>query len=305
MMSKQVGASEEQSSWLVRDRAYRRYPNINKQLLTDLYCTQGLSTVEISKHLNVSRNLVMEYMDMYDIERRRPSVAGAMKSRVYPINERYFERVDEPDQAYIVGFILGDGTLVDRKKSKRLVLAIADSDREVLESIAEWLGCSDLIRRQQRPATPREQPKVWLAINNTRLVDDLVALGVPLSPKSGKESFIEFSTSELTWAFVRGVSDADGCIRVYERSNLVKGKLYGPYRRARWSVTIGMPFVYGLKEFLKREGIDLSLKCIQPKQGTALLETANQKTIREIARRMYQYGTLWLRRKKDTFDLLG
>jgi hypothetical protein len=41
----------------------------------------------------------------------------------------------------------------------------------------------------------------------------------------------------------------------------------------------------------------LSPKCIQGKQGTGLIEVANQHTIRAIARRMYQYGTLWLQRK--------
>jgi hypothetical protein len=40
----------------------------------------------------------MEYMEMYGIERRRPGAAGAMKSRVYPINERYFQFVDEPNK---------------------------------------------------------------------------------------------------------------------------------------------------------------------------------------------------------------
>jgi hypothetical protein len=304
-MGKPVGPDDERSDQVARERSYRRYPNINKQLLTDLYYTRGLSTVEIAKHLGVSRNMIWEYMEMYDLKRRSSGQAGAMKSRIYHVNERYFQHIDEPDKAYIVGFILGDGTLVDRGKAKRLVLSLADSDGELLEQIAERLNCRELIRRGQQPRTHGEQPKASLAINSTRLVDDLIALGVPLSPKSGKEPFIEFSSLELTWAFLRGASDADGCIRVYERSGVVKGKLYGPYRRARWSITIGPPFVYGLKGFLEGEGISLSPKCIQSKTGTGLLEIADQNTIREIARRMYQYGTLWLRRKKDIFDVLA
>ena len=68
-MSKQVGPDGEQSRQVARDRAFRRYPNINKQLLTDLYYTQGLSTVDIAKQLGVSRNLIWEYMVMYDLER--------------------------------------------------------------------------------------------------------------------------------------------------------------------------------------------------------------------------------------------
>jgi len=304
-MSKQVGLDGEQSRQVARDRAFRRYPNINKQLLTDLYYAQGLSTVDIAKQLGVSRNLIWEYMEMYDLERRALGQAGALRSRIYPINEQYFDRIDEPDKAYIIGFILGDGTLSDRGKAKRLIFTLADKDGELLEEIAERLNCRNLVRRGQPAAIPTEQPKARIAINSTKMVNDLVALGVPLSPKSGKEPFIEFATTELTWSFIRGVSDADGCIRVYERSGLVKGKLYGPYRRARWSITIGTSFVYGLRDFLEREGIQLSAKCIQPKQGTGLIEVADQDTIREIARRMYQYGILWLQRKKDTFDLLG
>jgi hypothetical protein len=304
-MDKQVGANDEQSSWLVRDRENRRYPNINKQLLFDLYCVQGMSTVEISRQLQVSRNLVMEYMEMYNIERRRPGLAGSMKSRVYPINERYFQQVDDPDKAYIAGFILGDGTLVDRRKSKRLVIALADSDYEILEAIAIRLNCPSLVKRNIVSKAEREQPKTRLAINSTRLVDDLVELGIPLSPKSGKEEFISFPTVDLTWAFIRGVSDADGCIRVYERTGIVKGKMYGPYRRAKWSVTIGSPFVHGLKAFLEQQGVPIAPKSIQPKEGTALFEVSNQESIRLIAEKMYQHGSIWLQRKKDIFDLLG
>jgi DNA-binding CsgD family transcriptional regulator len=302
---KLVGARREGSRWLVRDRTFRRYPHINKQLLTELYLVQELSTVEIAKRLKVSRNVVLEYMEMHGIERRHPGEAGAMKSRVYQIDEQHFERIDEADKAYIVGFILGDGTLVDRGKSKRLVLSVADGDGVLLERIAERLNCADLVQRELRPNAPTEQPKAKLVVNSTRLVNDLVTLGVPLSPKSGREPFIEFATPELTWAFIRGVSDADGCIRVYERSNIVNGEFRGRYRRARWSVTIGKPFVYGLRDFLERNGIQLRPSCIQPKQGTGLLEVADQQKIRRIAQHMYQDGTLWLQRKKDIFDKLG
>src|SRR5689334_18418032 len=106
-MSKQVGLDSEQSYQVARDRTFRRYPNINKQLLTDLYYTQGLSTVDIAKQLGVSRNLIWKYIQKYDLERRAPGQAGALKSRIYPINKHYFQYIDEPDKVYIVGFILG------------------------------------------------------------------------------------------------------------------------------------------------------------------------------------------------------
>ena len=60
-MNKQVGSDDEQSHQVARDRAYRRYQDITKQLLTELYNVQGLSTVEIARQLGVSRNLIWEY----------------------------------------------------------------------------------------------------------------------------------------------------------------------------------------------------------------------------------------------------
>lgn len=67
----------------------------------------------------------------------------------------------------------------------------------------------------------------------------------------------------------------------------------------------GMSFVHGLKTFLEQQGIPVAPKSIQPKEGTALFEVSNQESIRLIAQQMYQYGSIWLQRKKDIFDLLG
>jgi len=89
------------------------------------------------------------------------------------------------------------------------------------------------------------------------------------------------------------------------RSGIVNGKLYGPYRRARWSLTIGRPYVEGLVAFLNEEGISTAPCCLQPKTGTAVFEMASQDAIRAVAERMYRDGSLWLDRKKRIFDTLG
>ena len=81
--------------------------------------------------------------------------------------------------------------------------------------------------------------------------------------------------------------------------------LYGPYQRAKLSITCGEPFVNDLRNFLQGQAFSLSKKCIRPKQGTGLIEISHQDTIRKFGREMYQYGSLWLQRKKDIFELLG
>lgn len=304
-MDKQVGPDDEQPHRAARERAFRRYAHINKQLLSELYYTQGLSTVEIARHLGVSRNVIWEYMEMYRLKRRAAGSAGALKRRSHHFDESYFEDIDTDDKAYILGFILGDGTLVDRGSSKRLQIAIADDDGDLLEAMAIRLGDRSLVRRNIRPLSPTEKSKALLRCDSVRLVNDLIRQGIPLGRKSGGEPFIQLSNDGLTWSFLRGVFDADGNIRVYERSGIVKGKWYGPYQRAKWSITCGKPFVHGLRDFLLGQGFLLAKRCIQPKQGTGLIEIADQNTIREIGARLYQYSSLWLQRKKAIFERLG
>ncbi len=303
-MDKPVGLDDEQSRRAARDRAIRRYPHITKQLLENLYYTQGFSTVAIAQQLGVSRNVIWEYMEMYGLERRSPGQAGAAKSRTHIIDEQFFERIDDADKAYIVGFILGDGTLVDRGSSKRLQIGLADDDGELLEKIAYSIGDVSLVRRCIPARTLFERPKAVLRVDSVRLVEDLVEIGIPLGKKSGKEPFLEFPTDCLTWSFIRGVFDADGSIRVYERSGIVKGVLYGPYQRAKWSITCGEPFTQGLRHFLLNREFALNAKCIQKKPGTSVIELSDQSTIRQIGAEMYRYGSLWLQRKKDIFDQL-
>lgn len=303
-MDKPVGSDGEQSPRAARDRAFRRYPHITKQLLENLYYTQSLSTVAIARQLGVSRNLIWEYMEMYGLERRSPGQAGAAETRTHYIDEGFFEEISDADKAYIVGFILGDGTLIDRKSSKRLQIGLADDDGDLLEMIAFQLGDISLVKRNIPARTPFEKPKALLRVDSVRLVEDLIAVGIPLGKKSGHEPFLEFFADWLTWSFIRGVFDADGSIRVYKRSGFVKGTLYGPYRRAKWSITCGEPFTQGLRQFLLNRDFTLNEKCIQKKQGTSVIEISDQSTIQQIGAELYRYGTLWLQRKKDTFDLL-
>lgn len=303
-MDKPVGSDEEQSRRTARERAFRRYAHINKQLLEELYYTQSLSTVDIARQLGVCRNVIWEYMEMYGLERRKPGKAGALKSRHHIFDESYFAQIDHDDKAYILGFILGDGTLIDRGTSKRLQVALMDADGYLLEELASRIGDVSLVRRAIPSQTEREQPKALLRINSTVLVNDIASQGIPVGRKSGVEPFLHFDSDRLTWNFIRGVFDADGCIRVYQRSGVVNGTTYGPYQRVKWSITCGLPFVSGLRDFLKKQGFKLGDKCLRLKQGTSLIELANQETIRAIGTAMYQYGSLWLLRKKRIFDAL-
>lgn len=58
-------------------------------------------------------------------------------NRKYTLNQSYFDAIDTPNKAYIVGLLLADGN-VSPNKSMRLQLSI--SDKSILEKINEEIG---------------------------------------------------------------------------------------------------------------------------------------------------------------------
>lgn len=296
-----VGFPAEQSAGSVRERSFRKYASLlTRDLLTKLYFTENKSTVDISRELGVAINTVREYMAIHGLERREAGEAGGAKSKVHHFDEKFFSQVDTHDKAYMLGFILGDGCLSQRVSSRRLTVAVADSDREIVEAMADRLGCATLLTVREATAK-NEQDKAILVVGSTPLVNDLVRAGIPMSPKSGIEPFLEQATPALTWSFLRGLSDADGCIRVYERTREFGGKVYGPYQKVKWSITIGLPCVEGICKFLQSEGFALPAKCIQLKQGTSLFEVSSSSLLKEVRTKLYQDGSLWLPRKREAF----
>ena len=56
-----------------------------------------------------------------------------------------------------------------------------------------------------------DSDKILLTLKRVKITNDLLANGFPISPKSSKEKFINFDDNDLTWNFIRGMFDADGC----------------------------------------------------------------------------------------------
>ncbi len=84
---------------------------------------EGYSQVDIAKLLGISRGTILRWnKELQFIETRDPGEAGKLKCKIYDYNENYFANIDTLNKAYIVGYITGDGTIFDRRKSKRLVL---------------------------------------------------------------------------------------------------------------------------------------------------------------------------------------
>ncbi|MDQ0244408.1 intein/homing endonuclease [Bacillus fengqiuensis] len=248
---------------------------------------EGYSQVDIAKMLKVNRGTISRWnKELGFITSRSSGEAGKMKSRMYEYNEDYFANIQTSNQAYLIGYILGDGTLVDRKKSKRLVLSLAEEDKQLLYDIAKEFNMTEVVKFRKTNAK-NEQNKFSLLISSTKLCNDLISLGVT-PKKTGNEKWIDFNDEKLQWAFLRGFFDADGHIRVYQRNGWLKSRV---------GFTGTKEMLESILQFLRSYGIGRNVNSIHKKQGCYDLYISSVKEAQIMFGHLYKYGGIKLNRK--------
>lgn len=255
---------------------------------------QGYSQVDIANKLEVSRGTIKRWNDELNfIKARTPGDAGKLKNKIYHYNENYFEDILTANQAYLTGYITGDGTVFDRNKSKRLVLSLAETDRQLLVDISKELNMYEGIKFRKKNAE-NEQNKFSLVINSTKMCNDLISHGIG-PRKTGNEKWLDFQDNELQWAYLRGFFDADGHIRVYIRNG---------YKKARLGFTGNPEFLKKILFFMKSQGLAQNVHSITHKQGCSDLYISSIKDLTIIFNEIYKYGDIKLNRKYQKFSSL-
>lgn len=254
----------------------------------------GYSQVDIAKNLKLNRGTIKRWNDELSfIQPRTPGEAGKLKNKIHKYDENFFKEIKTPNQAYILGYITGDGTIFDRGKSKRLVLSLAEEDKQLIYDIAKEFNMHYAVKFRKRNKE-NEQNKYSLVINSTKMCNDLVNLGIG-PRKTGKEKWISFHDDVLNWSFLRGFFDADGHIRVYERNG---------YLKVRLGFTGNVEMLKSILQFLKSNGFAKNVNSIIEKQGCSDLYVSSINDVRLIAKEMYKYGDIKLNRKYKKFTSL-
>jgi hypothetical protein len=254
----------------------------------------GFSQVDIAKKLKLNRGTIKRWNDKLSFFKgRSPGEAGKLKNKIHKYDENFFTSIKNPNQAYILGYITGDGTIIDRGKSKRLVLALAEEDKQLIYDIAKEFNMQNNVKFRKKNKE-NEQNKYSLVINSTKMCNDLINLGIG-PRKTGKEKWISFHDDSLNWSFLRGFFDADGHIRVYERNG---------YQKARLGFTGNVEMLKSILLFLKSKGFAKNVNAITQKQGCSDLYLSSVIDILKIGKEMYKDGDIKLNRKYEKITSL-
>ena len=155
-----------------------------------------------------ARQIAKQYMVSGDVIRRILIDNGIEIRRHYgqTFNEYYFDNIDTPNKAYLLGFLYADGCV---NKNNTISFAVHQKDKEILEMYVSELKATNQI------TYVKNKPHVRLTFCSKHMCDTLINLGCG----HNKTNSLEFpAIPEIyKYDFIRGFMDGDGCISVINR----------------------------------------------------------------------------------------
>lgn len=135
----------------------------------------------------------------------------------YKINEDYFKKWSY-EMAYILGFIVADGSLEDASYLRGKYLRIYNTDYYIINEIKYRLQSDHRIVQ----SSPRDNRKVlyMLRIGSHKIFQDLGRLNI--HPNKSLNIRVPTVPKKYFSSFLRGYFDGDGCIYIEKKKNNLK-----------------------------------------------------------------------------------
>lgn len=174
--------------------------------IIDLYQNKNMSTVKIGKKYGCSHKKIAKVLEAYNIPRT------GISRRKYRINENFFDKIDNQDKAYILGFLYADGC--NYKPKQTVLMSLQEEDFDILEKIRVCMGNEhpleyiDYSNKHDFGYTYKNQYR--MLIFSKHMCDSLDNIG--MTPN--KSLTLEFPRidKELYRHFIRGYFDGDGSV---------------------------------------------------------------------------------------------
>jgi len=211
-------------------------------------------------------------------------------NRRYGLNEYYFDKIDNPNKAYLLGMLYADGC--NHVDHYAITLSLQEQDKDVVEfmkSEVEYEGPIRIHRLSQKDSRHKDQH--ILCINDQRMSLRLEELGV-VQNKSLIIQFPKFITDDLMPHFIRGYFDGDGSLHYNEK-----------HQKTYTSVVGTKDFCESLSQILQ------TLNCkhfiVHPKQckdsNTFVLKTCGNKSSLTFLNWMYDNNEFHMERKYQKY----
>ena len=200
-------------------------------------------------------------------------------------NIDYFEKIDTEDKAYFLGFIIADGAISNNSNN----ISIIQKDPYILYEFKKYIEFSGDI---YLPYKDRNVCTINFSSSKTK--NDLSKLGVfPNKTYTIKYPDIP---EELQNHFIRGVFDGDGCISLRKDKD---GHQRGQFNICSGSYDFIVEYYNRLVNYC---GLSGNNKIRNPKGSYYVVDWGGMSDIEKIYDFLYKDASVFLPRKKETFD---
>lgn len=244
----------------------------------------GLSQAKIGKMYNVGHYIIGKILRKCGVAARDDS----HKSRKYTINENYFDNIDTPNKAYLLGLLLSDGC--NYPPQHRVKLELQERDKEILNKInIEFQSNKPLAFNNLNSKNANWQNTYRLDITNKRISDRLSELGV-VQNKSLILAFPTWLDESMYAPLLRGYLDGDGHIE---------------WGKTRFITLVGTSqFCEHVKNFCENQ---LKIKCsvhdtANKDSNTKLLYIGGKAGVKQFLDFIYKDADLYLERKYNIYQ---
>lgn len=222
-------------------------------------------------------------------------------NRAYPLNTKFFNKIDSEEKAYWLGFLYADGCV--SLKGQQISIILQHRDINHLEKFKKSIGTTKpvkVIMNQVRHfAKDRFSicSSARLFISSKDMGEDLIKLGC----FEAKSLTLKFPTEEqipnnLLNHFIRGYFDGDGCVSFTKRETR-------PIDTYKVSFVGSLSFLTSLKIFLS-ETLRVSGSKIRSQGKIFALEYGGNKQSLKIMSFMFNGATIFLDRKYDKYTVM-
>ena len=176
----------------------------------------GQNAYKLAKKYNVVSTTIYNILKRKEI----PIRSYSQVNRIYLLNENYFEKINNKNKAYWLGFCFADGYLY---KKKYLNITLSGKDEIFLNKFKNALNSSYPIKYigQNKGGYTSKYGRVSLKIFCKKLCEDLIQNGY-------LQKYIHIPKKipyYLLNHFIRGFFDGDGSISIRNRCNLKRPEL--------------------------------------------------------------------------------
>lgn len=259
-----------------------------EQDIINMYVNQNLSTVAIGKVMGCNYNKISRVLKSYNIKPDGRSV------RKHKLNELYFDSIDTPNKAYILGILYADGNVYPEKGT--IFISLQEDDKEILEKMRIEIGSAKELKFIDNTNNHRNgynyKNAYSLIFYSTYMCKSLILQGM-MPNKSLKLEFPNISP-ELYKHFIRGYFDGDGSVYRYIKNENNK--------QVTVTITSTLKFCEKVKEILKNElGVYCGIYDASNHNGITKVISMSTSSSKKFLDWIYDDAELYMKRKYDRY----